>query len=1090
MSFANSSLVKIPLSNPYKKYGKTFRVSDIYLTSSLKPQTLNSLKNSSDERSHFVQEFQNEYLNINWSVIDPKNDLIYSESSEIQKNPYISGFNVDIYENFEDATGDIGIQFGKKVASETGIKNNNFSYQISGEKNIRSYSIELTIVDFTGNISKGLLTTMNPEPEFSVLQTGIQDGIFTCNYSGTTGENGQDTSNGLTGLGLYNFTELYDSNFPDISLSVRSSISSDGFAEIELTPGVENYVMAVPFDSYNSGSVSEFLNFSVPELITYEPRLDNITGYRISGGDAFRYLFDTNYNTGSSLLTTCYGITGNGKTSESVLGYQGKIFLDSGVMHDPSYGYDITGSGYIFDNSLSLQNGFNTGLISERTVFTGVGSTGLESYGFGAGEEWGNYFPKYSSSTIEDQNVIIEGDKYNYGYFDSYDKKFKCLTEQEAKSGILYIQKGIYSMPANDPNSYDIQYHSGEDFNQSYELSSSYLNSIGRMPAVIVNNSQLNKIKNMNSAGGFVGLRRNNVGLITEVFSEKFSNESFLNNLNIESESTRDIESTNSKGGVEYSRLVVNNVGENWCWTNGDGSHIYKYAGSGYEKSRDTFFSTAIKRYDEEIIFESGVSVSAPLVEINDITGISGQLEIIFEYSFEDDFFYKNPYGIEEIENYNIKSINLYTGSQYDFEISEDNLFKKYPENNSIRAESTINTIQSGVNFKFENHSEAPSFFKFMPFDSIGSGIEANVNKIIAKKQGLPEDTPINLIKDDQITIVNLDGMRAAGQNYMTVNFEFEHSQDPVITFGISYEGDASIMSYLGAMIIGHPNRKSASFVFSEVPPQDGFYLYIRSASGEIETREYNFTPWSPNYNSAIISLWFDGNDLSTITEENGKISRWDSKLGSNFLVQSEESQRPVSSTVGQFNMVDFSNSTSINMDETLINQSAPTALVLLVDVNLLNGDEVFDLFDSHENSETKFTLTYNAVNNAFALRTKSGTEAAKQIIHIPTIDISNNRLIFTCVVDGLNSYLSINGGSEKKSGELEESGLILNGLNIGSSSSNVRGLSGKIGEIILFKDIISEEAIKKAEGYLAHKWIALDKLPSNHPYKIVYPEV
>lgn len=1089
MSFANSSLVKIPLSDPYKKYGKTFRVSDIYLTSSSKPQTLNKLKNSSDERSHFVQEFQNEYLNINWSVIDPRNDLIYSESSEIQKNPYISGFNVDIYENFQDATGDIGIQFGKKVASETGIKNNSFSYQITGEKNIRNYSIELTIVDFTGNTSKGLLTTRNPEPEFSVLLTGLEDGVFTCNYSGTTGENGQDTSNGLTGLGLYNFTGLYNSGFPDVSLSARSSINSDGFAGIELTPGVENYVMAVPFDAYNSGSVSQFLNFGTPELITYEPKLDNITGYRISGGDAFRYLFDTNYNTGSNLLTTCYGVTGNGKTSEPVFGYQGEIFLDSGIMHDPSYGYDITGSGYIFDNSLSLQNGFNTGLISERTVFTGLGSTGLESYGFGAGAEWGDYCPKYSSSTIEDSNVIIEGDKYNYGYFDSYDKKFKCLTEQEAKSGVLYVGKGIYSMPANDPNSYDIQYHSGENFNQSYELSSSYLNSIGRMPAVIVNNSQLNKIKNMDSAGGFVGLRRSNVGLITQAFSEKFSNESFLNNLDMESESTRDVEITNSTGGIEYSRLVINNVGENWCWTNGDGSHIYKYAGSGYEKSRDTFFSTAIKRYDGEVIFESGISASAPLMEIDDVTGLSGQLEILFEYHFKDDFFYQNPYGIEEIDNYNITSINLHTGSQYNFEISQDNLFKKYERDDRQRAENSIESIQTGISFKYGDHATPPTFYKFLPFDSIGSGIETNVNKIIAENQGLPEDTPINLIKDDQITIVNLDGMRAAGQNYMTVNFEFEHSQDPVITFGISYEGDASIMSYLGAMIIGHPNRKSASFVFSEVPPQDGFYLYIRSASGEIETREYNFTPWNPNYNSTIISLWFDGNDLSTITEENGKISRWNSKLGSSFLEQADENQRPVSSTVGQFNMVDFSSSTSINMDETLISQSAPTALVLLVDVNLLNGDEIFDFFDSHENSETKFTLTYNAVNNAFALRTKSGTDPAKQIIHIPTTDISNNRLIFTCVVDGLNSYLSINGDSEKNSGELEESGIILNGLNIGSSSANIRGLHGKIGELILFKDIISEEAIKKAEGYLAHKWIALDKLPSDHPYKTVYPE-
>ncbi len=1091
MSFSNSSQVVVPLSDPYKKYGKTFRVSNLYLTSSGKPQVLSKLKDSSDQRSHFVQEFQNDYLNISWEIIDPKNDIIYSDQSRIEQNPYISGFNVDIYENFGEATGDIGIDYGTKILSETGISGNSFSYQITGEKNIRNYSIELTLVDFTGNRNSALLTTINPEPTFSILSTGFEDGFFTCNYSGTTGENGGDTSNGLTGLGLYNFTGLFNSRFPGVEESERSLISRDGFAQIELTPGVENYVMAVPFDSYNSGTHGGFTKNSQPMLINYNPELNQISGYRISGGDAFRYVFETNYNTGSDLMSTCYGVTGDGKTSEPVFGYQGSIFLDSGVLFDQEYeGYN-TGESYILDNSLSIQDGFNTGQSYLRTVSTGIGESGYERYGEGAGEYWGEYCPKYISYSITGENQTSLEKVYNYGYFDSYDKKFKCLSKLSLGGGIGDgFNYGIYSMPVDQPNSYDIQYHSGEMFNQSYELASSYLSSMDRMPAVILNNSQLNKIKNMGYGNGFIGLRRNKVGLITATFSEKFSNESFLNDLDLQSESSRDIEFTNTTGGVEYSRLVVNDVGENWCWVNGDGSHIYKYAGSGYEKSRNTFFSTNIKRYDGDIIFESGLNVSAPLVEINNVTGISGQLEIIFEYSFKDDFFYQNPYTIDEVENYNIKSINLHTGSMYNFDISEDNLHKTYPGTVSLRNESTIETIQSGVDFRFENHSEPPTFFKFMPFDAIGSGIETNVNKIIAENQGIPEDTPINLIKDDQITIVNLNGMRAAGQNYMTVNFEFQHSEDPVITFGISYEGDQSMMSYLGAMIVGHPNRKSASFVFTEVPPHDGFYLYVRSASGEIETREYNFSPWNPSYNLGVIPLWFDSSDQNTIFLENGKVSRWDSKSSASYLEQIDENQRPVITTVGQFEMVDFSNSTNINMDETLISQSAPTALVLLVDINLLNGDEIFDFFDSHENSQTKFTLTYNAVNNAFALRTKSGSDPAKQIIHIPTIEVSNNRLIFTCVVDGVNSYLSINGDSEKKSGELEESGIILDGFNIGSSSANIRGLHGKIGEIILVEEVVSQELLKKAEGYLAHKWLALESLPENHPYKKVYPEV
>ena len=80
MSFSNSSQVKIPLADPYLKYGKTFRVSNIYLESSILPQTVNDLKDESTSRSNYNQGFQNSYLNLKWEVIDPRDDYVYKDS--------------------------------------------------------------------------------------------------------------------------------------------------------------------------------------------------------------------------------------------------------------------------------------------------------------------------------------------------------------------------------------------------------------------------------------------------------------------------------------------------------------------------------------------------------------------------------------------------------------------------------------------------------------------------------------------------------------------------------------------------------------------------------------------------------------------------------------------------------------------------------------------------------------------------------------------------------------------------------------------------------------------------------------------------
>jgi len=442
MSFSNSSQVKIPLTNPYVKYGKTFRISNIYLTSSNLEQTVKDLQPKSTSQSNYHQDFQTSDLDIRWEVIDPRNDYVYKNPSDIEKNVYISGFDINIYENYGNLTGQNAINNGTLVYSESGVKGNQLNYKITGEDYSRNYSVQIDLIDFTGNVSSALLTTQNQEPNFSILSTGLISGIFYCNYSGLTGLNGQNISNDLQSLELYNFTGSGLGVFPGVSEKERCATGANGYASIELTPGVENYVMAIPRDLYSSGHVSGFFkpqeyytgvdfsgfigSLTQPDPINYNPEISELGGYRISGGDAYYYEFNANYNTGSDLITTCYGVTGTGQTTGSVMGYSDPIFFDSGELFNTDYNYSNTGNQYIYDNSLKLKAGFNTGRMVDVPFSTGLGFTGSGTFGSGAGEYWADLFPRYTGYVSTGSNgEFASGGFYNYGYYDSSIGKFK-----------------------------------------------------------------------------------------------------------------------------------------------------------------------------------------------------------------------------------------------------------------------------------------------------------------------------------------------------------------------------------------------------------------------------------------------------------------------------------------------------------------------------------------------------------------------------------------------------------------------------------------------------------------------------------------
>lgn len=830
MSFINSSQVQVPLSDPLIKYGKTFRVSNIYLNSSSQPQTVKNLESSSSSTSTYSQNFETRFLSIGWNIIDPRNDYEYVNSSEIETNKYISGFNVDIYKNFGDLTGQNGISNGEKVFSSSGIKGNSLQYTIPENEDCRNYSVQVTLVDFTGNKSDALLTAQNPEPVFSISSSGVDKGKFYCSYQKPTGSQGEDASNGMQSLTVYNFTGLESGTFPGIEKSERSFVSSNGEISIELTPGSANYIMSIASDKYSSGSVGGFfksqeyytgVGFSgyigdpkKPMQIDFFPELTMLSGGRISGADAYLYSYEMNYDKTSSLISTYYSITGSGQTTGSVSGYSGSILFDSGkLFSSESDSYDESGL-YIYDNSLSLQSGFYTGELTEVQVITGEGFTGSGTYGSGAGTFWAEGFPKYTGYKQTGQDgFVASGGIYSYGYFDSSENTFKCATYEEIKSG-SFEPSGIYSMPKNNPNSYDIQYHSGPNFQKTYEQSASFLNYIGRMPAVILNKSQLNKIIEMQSGIGWVGLRRNKVSLITDMFSEAFNNQSFFESLDLNQESSREISVINSSGSQEDSFLEVSDVGQDWCWVNSSGSEIYKYAGSGYEKSRIADMSVCIKRNkDDQVIYETGISALAPRMKIQEIVAESGDQSLILNYKFEKEYY------ISGGTNYNIVQMGIYGGEEEDFLLDQNNLIENVYLNEIYNAES----LQSEVFINITGLQNVPEYFKMIPYDTIGSGFAADINELVGGGR-------IKTSSRDQITIVSLDELAATNQNCIEVDYKFAHPSDPVVTFGLNYTGDKDDdIAYIGAMIAGKPSRSSVRFVLTDAPPSTGYALNIRS---------------------------------------------------------------------------------------------------------------------------------------------------------------------------------------------------------------------------------------------------------------------
>ena len=156
MSFSDSQPVKINLSNPVDKFGKTYQISNIYLTNSSYEQSIVNDPSSYALLSNFHQNLDGRQINLKWEIIDPRDGHTIKTTEEVSKNPYISGLDITVYQNSGELRGKDVINNRTKVF-ETGVKDVKFSYSIPEDTDIRNYSVDVKLTDVFQNQNNGYL---------------------------------------------------------------------------------------------------------------------------------------------------------------------------------------------------------------------------------------------------------------------------------------------------------------------------------------------------------------------------------------------------------------------------------------------------------------------------------------------------------------------------------------------------------------------------------------------------------------------------------------------------------------------------------------------------------------------------------------------------------------------------------------------------------------------------------------------------------------------------------------------------------------------------------------------------------------------
>ena len=270
---------------------------------------------------------------------------------------------------------------------------------------------------------------------------------------------------------------------------------------------------------------------------------------------------------------------------------------------------------------------------------------------------------------------------------------------------------------------------------------------------------------------------------------------------------------------------------------------------------------------------------------------------------------------------------------------------------------------------------------------------------------------------------------------------------------------------------------------------------------------------WNPKILTDLF-IWLDAADTSSssisTTSSAGRVSTWHDKSGNsrdfstgggtNWNIGISDSQPYTGSrTLNGYNVIDFQGAEHLRSDQTIGTSTLCVFQAGVMDsftgnysTALSFGNASNDRADLHGYSTNKFyaRLTPDLANNNMFLDNTTAISPGDSYFHSLHIDATGNSIEY--FKDG-TSYGTVQ--------HLDTSRLNTNNriilynyrqIQLTNTSSigfrNNGAMDGCLGEVIVTDATVSTADRQKIEGYLAHKWDMADNLPSDHPYKTLWP--
>lgn len=246
----------------------------------------------------------------------------------------------------------------------------------------------------------------------------------------------------------------------------------------------------------------------------------------------------------------------------------------------------------------------------------------------------------------------------------------------------------------------------------------------------------------------------------------------------------------------------------------------------------------------------------------------------------------------------------------------------------------------------------------------------------------------------------------------------------------------------------------------------------------------------------AGLALWLDADDPATITKDaSNRVSLWaDKSDNAAHAVQPNASYQPlyVASAINgrggvDFMGVDFFNLPDLNGVAASQNRSAFFAFAhhTSTDQGYLIALGHFSTGAAgaawriavHGNDRLQIEITGANYNSSLA----PGVLPSQACVILNGTSIGDHTLF----LDGIGD--SATGGDPVNTGTGEASISQQNRGGPGGFTED-KAFDGCISEIIVYNAALGAANRQKVEGYLAHKWGLVDRLPGNHPYKNSVP--